>query len=61
MFTQFFVGFVVIDLGLLVTISILNKKMIEDNTKISIKIEEYNELKEKAALYDAMMAGKKDE
>ena len=61
MFTQFFVGFVVIDLGLLVTISILNKKMIEDNTKISIKIEEYNALKEKAALYDAMMAGKKDE
>ena len=61
MFTQFFVGFVVVDVGLLITISILNKKTIDDDNKVSITKEEYNALKEKAALYDKLMEEKNNE
>ena len=54
LFSQFFVGFVIIDVGLLIALSILTKKTIADENKITITKEEYDLLKQKADLYDQM-------
>lgn len=54
LFTQFFTGAVIIAAGLLITISVLSKRTIDDNDKVTISKAEYEELKEKAALYDKM-------
>ena len=53
-FAQVFVGFVIIDVGLLIALSILTKKTLADENKITITKEEYALLKQKAELYDQM-------